>query len=521
MSTRMKLIAACLMMSAVTFGSLGMESKAQTIEVPLAGLQAKIAQSQAAAVPVNQNKETEEAESKNPYNNLAIAQINEDTFVNIRNQPDAEEGEVRGKMYNNSAAEITGEENGWYQVRSGSVEGYIKKEYFVTGTEAEELAQQVGRKVATVKAEALMVRDGAGTDKNVVGMVGNSEKLSIVEEQDDWVKVSVDTDMEGYVSKDYVDCSVSFREAESLEEEAQRLAQEEAANQAALEEARLADEASKTQEDQAVLDAKAQAEAAAKEAAEAWEEAQRLAQEQAAADQAAKEALDEQAIADTKTQAEAAAKEAAEAQEEAQRLAAEQAAAEEVARQEAIKQQQNQQDQNQTQQTEAQKPETEIEQPDTNVDQGTGTQPEIPETETGSSGSQDPSGNGSQDNGTSGTRQSIVSFALSFQGNPYVWGGTSLTNGADCSGFTQSVMANFGISIPRVASDQAYGGRSVDLGSIQPGDLIFYLDDTGVIGHVGMYIGNNQMVHASTPESGIIVSDIGYRQAYSAASYIS
>ena len=127
----------------------------------------------------------------------------------------------------------------------------------------------------------------------------------------------------------------------------------------------------------------------------------------------------------------------------------------------------------------------------------------------------------SDSSSTSGTRQSIVNFALQFVGCPYVYGGTSLTNGADCSGFTQSVMANFGISIPRTAGAQSVGGRAVGLSNIQPGDLLFYSGsgDYG-IGHVTMYIGNGQVVHASTSRTGIIVSDIGYRTPCAARSYI-
>ena len=114
-----------------------------------------------------------------------------------------------------------------------------------------------------------------------------------------------------------------------------------------------------------------------------------------------------------------------------------------------------------------------------------------------------------------------MNFALQFVGCPYVYGGTSLTNGADCSGFTQSVMANFGISIPRTAGAQSVGGRAVSLSNIQPGDLLFYSGsgDYG-IGHVTMYIGNGQVVHASTSRTGIIVSDIGYRTPCAARSYI-
>lgn len=123
--------------------------------------------------------------------------------------------------------------------------------------------------------------------------------------------------------------------------------------------------------------------------------------------------------------------------------------------------------------------------------------------------------------GTSSLRQQVVDYALQFVGNPYVWGGTSLTSGADCSGFTQSVLADNGVSVSRTAGQQSQGGTSVDLDSIQPGDLLFYegSGDYG-IGHVSMYIGNGQVVHASNSTDGIIVSDVDYRTPVSAKSYL-
>ena len=112
----------------------------------------------------------------------------------------------------------------------------------------------------------------------------------------------------------------------------------------------------------------------------------------------------------------------------------------------------------------------------------------------------------------------IVNFATQFVGNPYVWGGTSLTNGADCSGFTQSVFANFGISIPRTAAAQASSGTPVDLSEIQAGDLLFYYGGSG-LGHVTIYMGNGQVVHASNASTGITISDYGYRTPCSARRY--
>jgi cell wall-associated NlpC family hydrolase len=105
------------------------------------------------------------------------------------------------------------------------------------------------------------------------------------------------------------------------------------------------------------------------------------------------------------------------------------------------------------------------------------------------------------------TREAIVNFALQFVGNPYVWGGTSLTNGADCSGFVQSIYAYFGYYLPRVADEQSVYGMQIPISSAQPGDLIFYASE-GYVYHVSMYIGNGQVVQAANSRAGIITSGI-------------
>lgn len=103
----------------------------------------------------------------------------------------------------------------------------------------------------------------------------------------------------------------------------------------------------------------------------------------------------------------------------------------------------------------------------------------------------------------------VVSYALQFRGNPYVYGGTSLTNGADCSGFVQSIYKHFGVSLPRTASAQASAGRYVSWGDLQPGDLVFYSGNGGQsVTHVAIYIGNSQIIHASTPSGGIKISSV-------------
>lgn len=107
-------------------------------------------------------------------------------------------------------------------------------------------------------------------------------------------------------------------------------------------------------------------------------------------------------------------------------------------------------------------------------------------------------------------RQAVVDFALQFEGNPYVYGGTSLTNGADCSGFVMSVYANFGVGLPHSsAADRNVGSAVPSLAEAQPGDIICYS------GHVGIYAGDGMLVHASTSKTGIIISSATYRNILS------
>ena len=113
---------------------------------------------------------------------------------------------------------------------------------------------------------------------------------------------------------------------------------------------------------------------------------------------------------------------------------------------------------------------------------------------------------------SSGGKSNISSYALQFVGNPYVYGGTSLTNGTDCSGFTQSVYRNCGYSIGRSSRDQyASAGRIVSMNSLKSGDLLFYAGSGGRVNHVAIYIGNGKVVHASNPRDGIKVSSYNYR----------
>ena len=115
-------------------------------------------------------------------------------------------------------------------------------------------------------------------------------------------------------------------------------------------------------------------------------------------------------------------------------------------------------------------------------------------------------------------RKSLVNFALQFEGNPYVYGGTSLTNGADCSGFVMSVFKEFGYDLPRVAAAQYEASQKKDISQLETGDLVFY--GAGGINHVALYIGNGKIVHASTAATGIKVSDYNYETPVGIGTYV-
>ncbi len=126
----------------------------------------------------------------------------------------------------------------------------------------------------------------------------------------------------------------------------------------------------------------------------------------------------------------------------------------------------------------------------------------------------------SSSSSSSSLGEQIAAFALKYVGYPYVYGGNSLTTGVDCSGFTQQVYLHFGISIPRRASIQATAGTAVSISDLQPGDLVFYTSGGSSVGHVAIYIGNNQVVHASSVKTGIKISSLYYKTPTCARRFI-
>lgn len=406
-------------------------------------------QTQAAAETTQQAQETvSQTSGSSIYDNIAVSKVS--GTVNIRTEANTS-SQITGKIYNDCAATILdtvdGEGGKWYKIKSGNVTGYIKAEYFVTGKEAESLAQQVGTTYGTVVGTtSLRLRESPDLTAKTLTLLAEGAHYVVTGQEGDFLKVQVDSDLEGYVFKDYMTTNVEFKEAVSLEEEK------------------------------------------AKE-----EEEQKRKEE---ADQAIRQ-LEE-------------VKEESRAQESSAQIQT----VEETTKAETTKAKETTKDSG----TIAVNPEKE----DTTTVAAPTTEKETEETET-TAASGPGAGSSSSSNVSSAvaaaTRNAVVAYAKQFLGNPYVYGGTSLTEGADCSGFVQSVFAHFGISTGRSSRDQAARGTVIDVNSVQPGDLLFYASGD-YINHVGIYIGGGQIIHASNPATGICTAPANYRTPCKAVTFL-
>ncbi len=397
---------------------------------------------QATAAATTAAPETTKAKSS-AYDNVAVSKVN--GYVNIRTEANTTSG-VTGKIYNDSAATILetvdGEGGKWYKIKSGSVTGYIKAEYFVTGAEAETRAKQVGTQYGTVVGTpTLRLRKSPDLTSQTLTLLSEGAHYVVLEEQGDFLKVAVDSDLEGYVFKDYMKTSVEFQKAVSAEEE------------------------------QAKADEEARRKKEAEEAIRKLEEAKEAERKKSttAAETTKKETTTAEAAKPKDTTASGTIA-----------VNPEQGGGESAAAPTTAK-------------------ETTAKPKETTVAAGPG--------------------GGSSGEVTSATRTAIVAYAKQFLGNPYVYGGTSLTSGADCSGFVMSVYAHFGISTGRSSRDQAAKGRTISTSDVKPGDLLFYASGD-YINHVAIYIGGGQVIHSSTPTTGICIAPANYRTPCKAVTFL-
>lgn len=300
----------------------------------------------------------------NGYENLGISNVKD--YLNVRENPGIE-NKVVGKMPGNCACEVLGEENGWYKIKSGAVEGYVSAEYILTGYDANILAMETMTTELYVNCDVLNVRQEPSTNCEVSTSVSQGEYLEIKEELDGWYKVDINN-LEGYVSAEFVNKVNTLPTAVEIVE----------------------------------------------------------------------------VVANT-----------------------------------------------------------------TYSSNSTGSN--------GSSGQSVPNMTYTNlDSTVSQTAVDLINYGMQFLGNPYVYGGNSLTNGTDCSGFVKLVFAQYGYELPRSSSAYLSTGYTIiPVSQAKPGDIFLY-NYSGTIGHVGIYVGNGQLLHASTPSQGIKIGSAFYTQPYCA-----
>ncbi|MDE7269593.1 MAG: C40 family peptidase [Acetatifactor sp.] len=267
------------------------------------------------------------------YTNIGIADV-ESGNLNVRALPSMD-GKLVGKMPKDSACEVLELLDGWAQIKSGEVEGYVSTDYLLVGPDAKLRAQELVRTVAVSNADGLNVRDEADTNGAIMTQVLKGEELDFVDDLGDWIQVSLDGE-DAYVAAEFVTVEEKLDTAITMTE-----------------------------------------------------------------------LLYGQGVSDV--------------------------------------------------------------------------------------------------------RVDLVEYAKQFLGNPYVWGGTSLTKGADCSGFVLSVYKKYGVKLSHSSRAQANEGTKISASELLPGDLVFYANSSGTINHVAIYIGGGQVIHASNPTSGIKINKYNYR----------
>lgn len=287
------------------------------------------------------------------YTNLGVSNVS--TYLNVRAGAGTE-NDIVGKMPGGSACEILGEENGWYQIQSGAVKGYVDKQYILSGYDANVKAMETMKNMLKVNCDVLNVRQEPSQDCSVSTKVRTGELLEIVEgENNGWYKININN-LEGYVKAEYVDSIYTLPVAETV--------------------VKLV-------------------------------------------------ATDTTRSSSGKTYS-------------------------------------------------------------ANLDQS-----------------------------VSQTAVDLINYAYQFLGNPYVYGGNSLTNGIDCSGFVKQIYAKYGYSLPRTSSAYPNVGTRISYTDAKPGDILVYRYGDGS-GHVAIYIGNGQIVHASTPKTGICIGNAYFTTPYCA-----
>lgn len=411
--------------------------------------------------------------------------------VMIRKEPNAE-SEAVGKLYSGAGFEVVEDGKEWIRIQSGSCEGYVSAQYVVTGKDAEKAARNTdsASSYAKVIETSVEIKAQASDDAEVVATVENDAVLDVIEvlPESEWTKVQTNG-IEGYVKNHTVEVGVDYAAAVSIEEEAEREAAESKAAEETVKETETAEETKAPAEE---------TKAPAEETEASTEETKAPAEETEAPVEETEAPVEE-----TEAPAEDPVVEDSLYIEDTNETVWTTDAVNVRAEADASSARVGGLDKNSSI-TRTGVCENGWSRVDYN---GTSAYIHSDYLTTSEPVQEEPSYDNSSSN--SGVGQQMVSFARQFIGNPYVYGGTSLTNGADCSGFVQSIYSNFGYSIPRTATTQYAFGRKIAVEEAQAGDLLFY-SYYGEIEHVALYTGEGTIVHASTEETGIIETPMDY-----------
>lgn len=504
--TLVLLMAAAAAIGIIVFGVIGIKnilSDREAGPTPVQEVQLATS-SQAEPMTISQEEEAAKQEQVeiqkvvDSYQNLGIVQVS--GYLNIRETPSLD-GKIIGKLSGDGACEIVETEGEWSHITTGGVDGYISNQYLLTGDEAREKALGLVKLRATVTADNLNIRQTPELDPaNIVGQALKGERYVVNGLEDGWIQIQ-----EGYISSEYAQVSYSLDEGRKLDMKAMAINQYE--NLVISKVNNYLNVRAEPKPDGKII-GKMTSKAAGEilETLDGWykiqsgpivgyisADPQYTATGQEAKDIAMQEATLKAVIKtdvlNVRTEPTVDAKIWTQIVKDERYSVVEQLDGWVQIDLDSVDEEDG---------SEADK--AFISTRDNNVEVRYALNEAIkfsPAEEAA--------------NAAASRRSQVVNYALQFVGNRYVWGGTSLTNGVDCSGFTMQVMKKFGVSLPHYSGSQAKMGKKVTSATMKPGDLIFYAGSGGTINHVALYIGNGQVVHAASRKSGIKISTWNYR----------
>ena len=451
------------------------------------------------------------------YANLGIAEVS--GYLNVRKTPESF-GEVIGKLPKGGACEILDTStDGWYKISSGGVTGYVSSQYVYTGDEAKKLAAENVAERAVIDADKLNVRSEPKADANVVEQVFKNERYDIKGQQDGWIQIS-----SGYISADYV--TVKYALDEAIKQDMRQTVLSLYDNLGVSNVSNYLNVRDNPDEKKGKIIAKLPSNAGCDildTSTSGWYKirsgnitgyvkSEYILTGQQAKDKALQVAK-LMAISNTdgvnvRTEPNTNSSIYTQISNSERFLVADQQdgwVKIEIDDQDAYLSSDYVDVKYGLEEAIKYTPVVEVADTSSKNDSKNSSK-----NNSGKKNSANDGAAGSKSGSVSSKRAQIANYAVQFVGNRYVYGGTSLTNGTDCSGFTMSVMAKFGVSLPHNSGAQSGCGKSITSSQMRPGDLVFY-SGSGGINHVALYIGNGQVCHASNARSGIKISTWNYR----------